>query len=83
MVKKMMAQDATNAQIDQWYDCARANGALGGKITGAGGGGFLLLYARPDDHPRICRALPELRPVPIRFEPQGAKIIYVEEADLD
>jgi D-glycero-alpha-D-manno-heptose-7-phosphate kinase len=83
VVKKMMAQDTTSRQIDHWYDTARANGALGGKITGAGGGGFLLLYARPEDHPRICRALPELRPVPLRLEPQGAKIIYVEEADLD
>jgi D-glycero-alpha-D-manno-heptose-7-phosphate kinase len=83
VVKKMMAQETTSSQIDQWYECARANGALGGKILGAGGGGFLLLYAHPDDHLRICTALPELRPVPIRFEPQGTKIIYVEEAELD
>jgi D-glycero-alpha-D-manno-heptose-7-phosphate kinase len=78
-----MAQETTSSEIDRWYECARANGAIGGKILGAGGGGFLLLYAPTDDHPRICRALPELRPVPIRFEPQGTKIIYVEEADLD
>jgi D-glycero-alpha-D-manno-heptose-7-phosphate kinase len=83
MVKKMMAQESTNPRIDGWYDTARANGAIGGKITGAGGGGFLLLYAPAEEHPRICRALPELRPVPIRLEPQGTKIIYVEEADLD
>ena len=83
IVKKMMAQESTNRQIDHWYECARANGARGGKITGAGGGGFLLLYAPAEDHPRICRALPELRPVPFRLEPQGTKIIYVEEADLD
>jgi D-glycero-alpha-D-manno-heptose-7-phosphate kinase len=83
VVKKMMAQDTTSARIDDWYERARANGALGGKITGAGGGGFLLLYAPADDHPRICRSLPELRPVPIRFEPQGTKIIYVEEGNLD
>jgi D-glycero-alpha-D-manno-heptose-7-phosphate kinase len=83
VVKKTMAAGTTTAQIDHWYDCARANGAAGGKISGAGGGGFLLLYAPPDDHPRICQALPDLRPVSLRFEPQGTKIIYVEESDGD
>ena len=83
IVKKAMAEGTTNAQIDHWYACARANGAIGGKITGAGGGGFLLLYAPQDDHPRICQALPELRPVPLRFEPQGTRIVYVEETDID
>lgn len=83
VVKKSMAEGTTNPQIDHWYACARANGAAGGKITGAGGGGFLLLYAPAEDHPRICRALPDLRPVTLRFEPQGAKIIYVEENGSD
>jgi len=83
LVKKTMASGTTNAQIDEWYACARANGAVGGKITGAGGGGFLLLYAPQEDHPRICQALPDLRPVPLRFEPQGTRIVYIEEIDSD
>jgi D-glycero-alpha-D-manno-heptose-7-phosphate kinase len=83
LVKKTMAEGTSSDRIDHWYACARAHGARGGKITGAGGGGFLLLYASPDDHPRICQALPELKPVPLRFEQQGAKIIYVEENELD
>ena len=83
VVKKSMAGGTTNAQIDHWYALARTNGAVGGKILGAGGGGFLLLYATPEDHPRICQALPELRPVTLRFEPQGTKIVYVEESDSD
>jgi D-glycero-alpha-D-manno-heptose-7-phosphate kinase len=83
IVKKMMAEGTSNTAIDAWYETARANGARGGKITGAGGGGFLLLYAPADDHPRICRALPELRPLSFRFEPQGTKIIYVEEVEGD
>lgn len=83
VVKRGMAEGTTTPQIDQWYAGARANGAIGGKISGAGGGGFLLLYADPEDHPRICQALPELRPVSIRFEPQGTKIIYVEESEGD
>lgn len=83
VVKKMMAEGTSNSTIDAWYETARANGARGGKISGAGGGGFLLLYAPAEDHPRICRALPALRPVTVRLEPQGAKIIYVEEIEGD
>jgi D-glycero-alpha-D-manno-heptose-7-phosphate kinase len=52
---------------------------IGGKILGAGGGGFFLFYASPEKHEDIIRALPELRQTPFRFEPQGSKIIYVEE----
>jgi hypothetical protein len=54
-------------------------GAIGGKILGAGGGGFLLLYAPPERHGQICDALPDLRPIPFGFSPQGSKLIYVEE----
>ena len=74
-----MASGISNSKIDEWYERARQHGAIGGKITGAGGGGFLLLYASPQRHEEIVRALPELRPVAFRFEPQGSKIIYVEE----
>jgi D-glycero-alpha-D-manno-heptose-7-phosphate kinase len=83
MIKKTMANGVSNRQIDEWYDTARANGATGGKITGAGGGGFLLLYAPRESHRRIQAALPELRPVGFGLEPQGSKIIYVEECELD
>jgi len=77
--KRSLASGVTNPVIDQWYKTARARGAIGGKILGAGGGGFLLLYAPPERREEICRALPELRPVPVHFEPQGSRIIYVEE----
>lgn len=83
MVKRSMASGVSTAQIDEWYARARANGALGGKISGAGGGGFLMLFAPPHAHAGICAALPELRRVPIRLEPQGSKIIYVEESARD
>jgi D-glycero-alpha-D-manno-heptose-7-phosphate kinase len=79
MEKRRLASGITNPQIDEWYDRARAHGAIGGKILGAGGGGFLLLYAAPERHPEICEALPELRPIDVRFSPQGSKLIYVEE----
>lgn len=81
MIKKGTANGISNARIDEWYERARANGAVGGKITGAGGGGFLLLFAPCDRHAQIVRALPELRLVPFTLEPQGAKIIYIEESE--
>jgi len=77
--KRKMASNITNHTIDEWYERARKHGAIGGKILGAGGGGFLLLYAPPEKHGDIIKALPELRPFPFKFEPQGSKIIYVEE----
>ncbi len=77
--KRRLASGITRPEIDRWYETARAHGAIGGKLLGAGGGGFLLIYAPVNRHHEICRALPELRPVPFRFEPQGSKIIYVEE----
>ena len=79
VLKTRLASGITNAAIDQWYDVARANGAIGGKILGAGGGGFLLLYASPERHEEIQRALNGLLRTPFNLEPQGSKIIYVEE----
>ncbi len=79
MEKRKLASDITKPCIDEWYERARAHGAIGGKILGAGGGGFLLLYAPPERHPEICKALPELRPVDFCFSLQGSKLIYVEE----
>jgi len=81
MEKCRVASGISNPTIDHWYETARAHGAIGGKIVGAGGGGFLLLYAPPERHEEICRSLPELRQTPFRFEAQGSKIIYVEEND--
>lgn len=77
--KKKMASRISNSKIDEWYERARQHGAIGGKITGAGGGGFLLLYAPPERHGEIIEALPQLRPMSFGFEPQGSRIIYVEE----
>jgi D-glycero-alpha-D-manno-heptose-7-phosphate kinase len=79
MEKRKLANGISNPQIDCWYEKARAAGAIGGKLLGAGGGGFLLFYAHPDRHADICRALPELRPINFHFCPQGSKVIYVEE----
>lgn len=79
-LKRQIASGVTNFKIDEWYDRARAQGAIGGKLLGAGGGGFLLFYAYPEHHEQIKAALPELVPQPFRFDPQGTRIVYVEES---
>jgi len=79
MIKRSLAEKISTSQIDDWYARAQNAGAIGGKILGAGGGGFLLLYAPIEHHEAILLALPELPHTTFRFEPQGSKIIYVEE----
>jgi len=79
LMKRRLASSISNSRIDNWYERARGQGVIGGKLLGAGGGGFLLLYAHPERHEDILRTLPELRHVPFRFEPQGSKIVYIEE----
>ncbi|MEI7556202.1 hypothetical protein [Candidatus Chlorohelix sp.] len=79
--KRKLASGISNNRIDEWYEIARRHGAIGGKLLGAGGGGFLLLFAPPAKQPEILGALPNLKPMEFRFESQGSKIIYVEEND--
>jgi len=79
LAKKQMASGISNSIIDEWYQQALEHGAIGGKITGAGGGGFLMLYAPAPRHAEIKGALVDLQPVDFCFEPQGSKIIYIEE----
>lgn len=78
-LKKTMTDHITTKQIDRWYGIARRHGALGGKVLGAGGGGFLLLYAEPRYHAKIKNALRGLVSLHFKFEPQGSKIIFVGE----
>lgn len=77
MLKKTMVEGISTKKIDFWYEKARKQGALGGKIIGAGGGGFLLLYADERRHGKILRTLAELVTLSFKFEPQGSKIIFV------
>lgn len=79
MMKKGLANGITNPVIDAYYDTGIAAGALGGKVLGAGGGGFLLFYCPQNKQARVRHALKKLKEVPFSFEPQGSKIIYVEE----
>jgi len=71
--KKRMARGISNAEIDGLYETARQHGAIGGKITGAGGGGYLFLYCEFDKKHIVAKKLEELgaRPVDFSFEPRG------------
>jgi D-glycero-alpha-D-manno-heptose-7-phosphate kinase len=75
-LKKDLASGVSNASLDALYATARQAGALGGKIAGAGGGGFLLLYCPLDKQDAVREALGHLRELPFAFERDGSKVIF-------
>ncbi len=77
LLKRSVTSGITNPDVDRWYEAAREAGALGGKLLGAGGGGFMLLFVERQNRDRLRERLAELRELPFRLEPQGAKISYV------
>jgi len=74
-LKKQLASQISNGAIDEMYQTARRAGALGGKITGAGGGGFLLLYCLPERREAVRDALKPLQELPFQLERDGTKVI--------
>ncbi len=74
--KRRLGPNVTNHQIDRIYERARTAGALGGKLLGAGGGGFLLLFVPPERQPTLRSALADLAEVPFRFSTTGSQIIH-------
>lgn len=75
-LKKRMAGGISNGALDDMYNAARKAGAEGGKITGAGGGGFILLYAPHEKHHAIRSALSGLQELPFQLETDGTKVIF-------
>ncbi len=78
-LKRTLSEGISDSKIDAMYNKALATGALGGKLIGAGGGGFLLMFAPPAKHAAIKRALPQLKEEPFGFEVLGSRIVYVGE----
>jgi D-glycero-alpha-D-manno-heptose-7-phosphate kinase len=74
--KKQLASKISNGAIDEMYNAAHTAGALGGKITGAGGGGFLLLWCPPERQEQVRAALAPLPELPVRPESGGTKVIF-------
>ena len=77
ILKKQLATNISNNFIDNYYKKAIKTGAVGGKITGAGGGGFILLYCHEKNRQKVINTLSKLRFISFKLEPQGSRIIYV------
>jgi D-glycero-alpha-D-manno-heptose-7-phosphate kinase len=75
-LKRQLAEGISSPEIEEMYDMALSAGASGGKICGAGGGGFLLLYCDPAHHKAVRKAMEAYRELPIALDPDGSKIIF-------
>ena len=78
LAKRSLSDAVSNPEVDDLYGTALAAGAIGGKLTGAGGGGFLLLFIPPERHADVLEALSGCIHVPFQFEPGGSQIIFYE-----
>jgi D-glycero-alpha-D-manno-heptose-7-phosphate kinase len=76
MIKKSLTNKISNPAIDEIYETGLKQGATGGKLLGAGGGGFMLFYADEDKHDTIKNSLKDKLFVPFRFDNTGSKIVY-------
>lgn len=81
MLKRSLGSKVSNGSVDGLYDAARRAGALGGKLTGAGGGGFLLLFVPPEAQSRVREALRPVVHVPFAFESTGSQIIHFDQEE--
>jgi D-glycero-alpha-D-manno-heptose-7-phosphate kinase len=81
-LKKRVNPDASDPEIDGFYGGAVGAGAIGGKLLGAGGGGFLLLYCEGDKREKVREALSDLQELPFRLEREGVKVAYSDEGRL-
>jgi D-glycero-alpha-D-manno-heptose-7-phosphate kinase len=79
-LKRSISESISTSRIDEIYDTARKAGAVGGKLLGAGGGGFMLFFVHSDARKRVREALKSLLHVPFRFEFLGSQIIYYTES---
>ena len=77
-LKAQLTAGITDPEIDAWYTKGMKNGALGGKLLGAGNGGFMMFYAPKELHHAISSALSELEPVKFRFDRTGAQIVFYQ-----
>ena len=81
-IKRQLSSKISNRTIDEAYERARIAGAIGGKLLGAGGGGFLLFFANPLQQPAIEQALTGMPRIPIKFDSIGSKL-YLNQAGVD
>ena len=77
-IKKSLSSGISNDLIDNMYNSAKSAGAIGGKILGAGGGGFMLLYVEDDKKDKVRAALKNYKEVPFEVDSEGSRIIFVD-----
>lgn len=75
-LKQNLSSKISNGTIDELYNLGKKNGAIGGKLLGAGGGGFILFYVEPENQSRVRAALEKFKEVSFQFEESGSQIIY-------
>ena len=81
-MKSSLTKDISSQEIDQYYSKAIDAGAIGGKLLGAGGGGFLLFFAEPDNHLKIKSNLSNLYNVPLELDSGGTRITYYDQTKV-
>ena len=82
-LKKQTGKAVSTSNIDALYERGIKAGALGGKLLGAGGGGFLVFYAQPENHERLKQELKDLLYIPFKFENEGTKVLYYSPESYD
>ena len=80
--KRSLSERVSTPEIDQIYDAAKQAGAIGGKILGAGGGGFMLLFAKPEKHAAIRERLKDLVHVSFNFDDSGSRVVLYQPGGL-
>ena len=78
-MKRSLGNGITNPKIDEWYQAALGAGAQGGKLLGAGGGGFLMLMAPPYKHKLIRETLGHPRELPFKIDRRGSRVIFISD----
>lgn len=79
VVKKSLSEKISTDTIEEMYEIARKNGAIGGKVLGAGGGGFMLFFVRPEQREDLIKSMHKYVYVPFNFDTTGSQVIYYKE----
>ena len=83
LLKKSLVKEISNSRVDEIYEKGLKAGADGGKLLGAGAGGFILFYCKKEEQEKFKKNMAEYRELPFDFDQDGSKIIYVGEHDKD
>jgi len=83
LIKKELYDKVSNRELDNIYQTAIDAGAIGGKLLGSGGGGFMLFFVEPEDQPKVIESLKKLLHVPFKFESNGSEVIYYNNSIME